>query len=365
MKITIKTLRQQVYHIESNESETVRNLKEKLEILSNYILPANRMKLIYSGLILEDDKLLSEYNIDEKKFMVVMIRPENSNFNNNISTSTSQHNNEGNLTEVITISSQQSINSIQSNNEQQIQPILEESSQPSNILEYTQSLTDPIEIENAISNVMNALRFSRNEVEQAFNISFNNPYRAVDYLLHGNSCIEVQNQIETNLSHIENINEQVQQSAISGNTNSQYQESNQQNATEQIHRSSPLDFLRNNPQFQQIRVLLQQNPSMIDFVIQRIGETNVGLLELISQNQDDFIDMINEPIQFHNNSTVVNENDTVNENGVVTISGNDWNAITGLMELGFSESECVEAYLACERNEEIAANYLLSKDDNL
>ena len=58
--------------------------------------------------------------------------------------------------------------------------------------------------------------------------------------------------------------------------------------------SNPLAFLRNQEEFQQMKRLLQQNPGMLNALLQNIGQSNPDLLQIISQNQEAFIRMINE-----------------------------------------------------------------------
>lgn len=73
MKITIKTLKQEAFHIEVDlEKDTVRTLKEKFFQESKQDYPVERQRLIYLGKIMEDDDPLSQYNLDDKKFVVVM-----------------------------------------------------------------------------------------------------------------------------------------------------------------------------------------------------------------------------------------------------------------------------------------------------
>lgn len=71
MKLKIKTLQQQQFEVEANDSDPVIRVKEIIESQQGF--PVASQKIIYSGKVLADDKPLSEYNISEKDFLVVMV----------------------------------------------------------------------------------------------------------------------------------------------------------------------------------------------------------------------------------------------------------------------------------------------------
>ena len=129
--------------------------------------------------------------------------------------------------------------------------------------------------------------YEKEQVVAALRASFNNPDRAVEYLLTGippSALADVGPPAPTGgAAPAEGEGEAAASAAGSGVTGEP------QTAEE------ALAFLRNQEQFQKMRTLLQQNPNMLNAVLQEIGSSNPQLLELISKNQEAFIRMINEP----------------------------------------------------------------------
>lgn len=58
--------------------------------------------------------------------------------------------------------------------------------------------------------------------------------------------------------------------------------------------ANSLDFLRNNPQFQQLRQVVQQQPQMLEPILQQVGAGNPQLAQLIAQNPEQFLQLLAE-----------------------------------------------------------------------
>ena len=55
-----------------------------------------------------------------------------------------------------------------------------------------------------------------------------------------------------------------------------------------------LDFLRTNPQFQQLRQIIQTQPQMLEPILQQVGSGNPQLAALISENPEQFLQLLAE-----------------------------------------------------------------------
>jgi len=74
MKLTLKNLQQQTFTLDIDPDISVKQLKEKIEAeKGSESYAVDCQKLIYAGKIMTDEDKISKYNIDEKKFVVVMV----------------------------------------------------------------------------------------------------------------------------------------------------------------------------------------------------------------------------------------------------------------------------------------------------
>uniref|UniRef100_A0A1A8GCG2 UV excision repair protein RAD23 n=1 Tax=Nothobranchius korthausae TaxID=1143690 RepID=A0A1A8GCG2_9TELE len=360
MQITLKTLQQQTIQIEIDPEQTVKALKEKIEAergKDNF--PVSGQKLIYAGKILQDDTPIKDYKIDEKNFVVVMVskaKPaavastpvsEASKPPVQDSGSTSAPTPASNpapapapTPAAVPIPSEEAKPEPNAATTEPQQPA--SSSGGTLGLDASSALVTGAEYEAMLTEIM-SMGYERERVVAALRASFNNPHRAVEYLLTGIPSIPVQ---ESNPPA---------QAPTSGPTE----------APSLAEGENPLAFLRTQPQFLHMRQAIQQNPALLPALLQQLGRENPQLLQQISQHQELFIQMLNEPVGEGGDPPEVGELGAAGEEGApvnyIQVTPQEKEAIERLKALGFPEALVIQAYFACEKNENLAANFLLNQ----
>ncbi|KFP78669.1 UV excision repair protein RAD23 B, partial [Apaloderma vittatum] len=372
----------------------VKALKEKIESeRGKDAFPVAGQKLIYAGKILNDDTALKEYKIDEKNFVVVMVtKPkaaagaaQQSNAVTAISSTTAVPTPvtapvpapapvqapvppppAPDACESAPVSAPKEEKPAEKPPETPaaVSPSSTDSTtgdtSRSNLFEDAISaLVTGQSYENMVTEIM-SMGYEREQVIAALRASFNNPDRAVEYLLMG----------------IPGDNQAVAEPPQAASTGAS-QSSAVASAVATIPTTTsslgghPLEFLRNQPQFQQMRQIIQQNPSLLPALLQQIGRENPQLLQQISQHQEHFIHMLNEPV-LESRQGLSGSDDGASTGGVaeagnghmnyIQVTPQEKEAIERLKALGFPEGLVIQAYFACEKNENLAANFLLQQN---
>ncbi|XP_037111918.1 RAD23 homolog A, nucleotide excision repair protein a [Syngnathus acus] len=361
MQITLKTLQQQTIQIEIDPEQTVKALKEKIEAergKDNF--PVSGQKLIYAGKILQDDTQIKEYKIDEKNFVVVMVSkaktaaaaaappaseapkpPAQDSGSTSVPTSTSSSTPVPTSTPAAVLTPPEEVKEEPSDTATE-PPQPASSSGGSQGLDASSALVTGAEYEAMLKEIM-SMGYERERVVAALRASFNNPHRAVEYLLTGLPSSPIQ---DTNPpAH----------TPASGPTE----------APSLAEGENPLAFLRTQPQFLHMRQAIQQNPAMLPALLQQLGRENPQLLQQISQHQELFIQMLNEPVGEGGEAPEVGEIGAAGEEGApvnyIQVTPQEKEAIERLKALGFPEALVIQAYFACEKNENLAANFLLNQ----
>ncbi|CAD8186821.1 unnamed protein product [Paramecium octaurelia] len=285
MKIIIKTLSGQTFDIEVQPTETVLNIKEKIE--QNKQFEIAQQKLLRKGTLLQNEQTVAELGLQEKDFLVVMV---------NVKKGPPQ---------------QQPVQQQVQQPPQQPQPV--QAQQPIQapkplVAPAPQNLVTGSEYDAAIQNLIQ-MGFAKSECEAAMKAAFNNPDRAIEYLLNG---IPVVNQPPPP---------------------PQTQNENQE------HQNA----------FQQLRDQFIQNPEAILQLLPQLQQTNPQLYQQIQQNPEALVQLI---LGGHQGG----EDEIETE-----INQEDEQQLNQLIMMGFTKEDALEGFLACDKNVETAASYLFEK----
>jgi len=267
MKLTVKTLKGSKFVLECEASQTVLEVKAIIES-TNSDLPASNMKLIHSGKVLKDEPTIESCGIKQNDFLVVMVTKakkstakapvpasepsETAKASDSVSATAPSENQETKSSESVTSSPSTDA----------------ATSGPTPATKSDATTNAATELSAEVVNSLTGMGFPEAEVRHCLRAANGNPDVAVEFLTNG---------IPPGMQPGE-------QGAISNSS------------SVPARSGGTLVGLRNHPQFNDLRRLVQSNPAMLQRVLTQIGQQQPELLTEINANQEAFLIMMNEPI---------------------------------------------------------------------
>ena len=326
MKLILKNLKQVAYNIEiTSENLSILNLKKEIEKV--YGFDASQLKLLHNGAVLDDSKTLEDYKIQENSIIIMMnskVKPKNAQPSTNIESSKPQELSEEQKKE-------------QKKTEEKKTEKVEKKQQ-----QFSQQIDSLVD-----------MGFEKSQAEAAINAAHGQIDLAIEYLYNG---------IPEGGNNDFDIDLEEEQGEGEGEEG-EGEENNNEDPVKNVASVA--------------KVLCKNNSGALTELLQSIQQTDPDLLNLINEREDEFKAFLEQPIndndyrvfqKLSRNMGLVNdegeEQEQEHDSGQIRINltPEEQQVIKRLKDLGnFSEADVVQAYFACEKNEELTANYLFEQ----
>jgi len=344
--IVIKTLKASRHNLQVTLSNNVGDMKKQIETELS-LGAAEAMKLIHHGKILKDEQVLNSIGLKEGDFVVLMTTkkrkankvvkpPENTAPPPETTTAPQPASTQSSTTQPAAANTQQN---------------------SANLQQGASALISPNETETYIQNMI-GMGFPREDCQRALQAAFNNPDRAVEYLLNG---------IPANLPAAAPQQQQQQPRQVGA----------QRGGPGPSQGQGPPSADQIQPR---ILAALLQNPQMLNAVLMRVQQTNAPLYQTIIQNMQSnpqtaigaFAQVLNDPqllqlmlaMALTNGAAPGGSQQQGARPGqqVVELTQQEVAQLGELRAMGFTQDQCVRAYLMADRNVEMAASLLFSQN---
>lgn len=252
---------------------------------TNAEMPADSMKLIHSGKVLKDEDVLKDVGIKENDFMVVMITKKKAAAPAPAAaapkTPAATKKEDEKMTDAAPAPATTTATPAPST--AAAATSTSTSSAATTTPAPTASTTTPAapaqpSISDAAVENLTGMGFPEEAVRHCLRVAQGNPDLAVEFLTNG----------------IPEGMEQAMQAARGAATPAAGGSSSGSSSSSS---NQPLQALRNHPQFNDLRRLVQSNPQMLQQVLTQIGQQQPELLQEINANQALFLQMMNEPVE--------------------------------------------------------------------
>ncbi|KAI4326225.1 hypothetical protein MLD38_031559 [Melastoma candidum] len=352
MKLTVKTLKGSHFEIKVNPTDTIMAVKKNIEDeQGNDNYPCGQQLLIHNGKVLKDETTLADNKVSEDGFLVVMLSKSK------VSGSGTSSAQSVSTTPAVPATAIPASNPSPAP-EAPVQP-------PVSTDAYSQAASHVVagnNLEESIQQIMDmgGGTWDRDTVVRALRAAYNNPERAVDYLYSGiPEAAELA--VPVPQYSASQANQATAAPAVpvsdAPNTAPLNLFPQQVSGGGGGRGLGTLDFLQNNQQFQALRSMVQANPQILQPMLQELGKQNPQLLRLIQEHHTEFLQLINEPVDGSEGDMFDQQEQDMPH--AIHVTPAEQEALDRLEAMGFDRALVIEAFLACDRNEELAANYLL------
>jgi len=297
MKVAVKTLTGNKFEIEAELTTTIGECKKIVEAEKGF--PAEGMKLICDGKVLKDGVTLEAAGVKPGSFLVcfvskkakakkpapapaqqqVTMTGDGSGGSNTTETATTQGNTTGTTATVAPPASttNTTTQNTPSNETANTTSSSDTTATTQNNTGATTTPQQPAVDAGVVQQVMEITNTDEATATAAVRAAFGDVSRAVSYVFDPSSMPQMPPPQQ----------QQQQGSSTTGTGDGGNTEGG----------VGGLDQFRNDPRFDQLRTMVQQNPATLPAVLRGIETTNPQLFAIINQNPEAFVRMLNEPIQ--------------------------------------------------------------------
>lgn len=342
MKLVLKKLPDQVaIEVEVAEDATCEDLKRQIQ--TDHQFDVSWQKVIFAGRIVSDEARLAEQGIKDGASLVLVVRKPDSAAAAAPAASTPA-----------AAPAPQSAAPVATPAETQPAAAATPAADAAPVAAASTPAFTPSD--EALSALL-GMGFEQEQIVRALRLARNDLQNACDLLLSGAPLSEPTTPAAAPAAASGGAQRTDPQQEASNLMSDLIQRMGQQNSDPQAQ----FEWVVQQPQFQRIRSLLQTRPDLFAALLTQLGGSNPQLHELISQNQAEFLEWLNDEEGGDGDGSDIAVVQTGGGGGggaAAQLSQRDESSITRLMELGFGRDVVRQAYLACGKNEEMAANYL-------
>lgn len=326
MKLTVKSLKQVPYEIDGvEETSTVLDIKKKLEEVHGF--DQQTIKLVFNGHMIEDSQTLKDLEIVDGCIVIMMsvkAKPKN--------------------VEKAKVEESKQEEKVEKEVEKEVKKEEPKIVQPKPEADYSKEIKSMVE----------EMGFPREESTVAIKAAKGNLSLAIEFMYNG---------IPDNLPNLE---EGGQSSSGGGMAN-------------------PIKKIAS-----MIKVMCQGNPSNLQNILLALQQSSPEILDMIRENEDEFKSLVSQPITEEDMRTFQEFNQGMQGQvpgqmqgqgqaqghggggrtgtggrgqNTIRLTQEEFEAVNRLKAFGFTEMEAVQAYLACDKNEEYALNLLFDNKE--